>query len=360
MALMAMTTAALFFSNANMTAAPTLLGQSSPSPQPALRSTEYNDGTEHLIAQAPPSNQTLDEKTRRLQGAPTYLQGGSQSNFLQTGMQSNLLQTGTQSNLLQTGTQSNLLQGGTAGTLIQGNVEHMGGPANILFLLDCSYSMKEKLGHDGVPKMKAAKEVLRSAMQRIPSDVNVGLRIFGQGFNGIMDIDCRQTVLLVPLGTGNRGSIYKRMESIEAFGLTPLEYALRQCAEDDFRGCQGSKTIILISDGTDTCGGDPCAFIQVLPRYGIKIKCDVVGLELKNDKKARNELDCIAKTSGGKYYDANTAGELIESVSRSVDAAIQGRVLPKSSVPAKNVETIPETTPTPDLGPATPPYSTPR
>jgi len=308
-----------------------------------------------LLAQAT-SHQSLDDKTRQLQGsAPSYLQGGSQSNFLQSG---------TQSNLLQSGTQSNLLQGGTAGTLIQGNVEHMGGPVNILFLLDCSYSMKEKLGHghEESPKMVAAKEVLWNAMQKIPPDVNVGLRIFGQGFNGLPEVDCRQTVLLVPIGTENRSTIYKQMRSIQPFGLTPLEYALRQAAEDDFQGCRGSKTIILISDGADTCGGDPCAFIATMTqRYGIKIKCDVVGLELKNDKSARNQLNCVAQSSGGKYYDANTAADLIQSVSRSVDAAIQGRVLPRTNVPAKNTETTPESTPesTPQTTPLSP-YSTPH
>lgn len=226
--------------------------------------------------------------------------------------------------------QSTALSGGTVSTFLPGNIERESGPINILFVLDCSYSMKEKFGGDE-KKMIAAKQVLESALTRIPNDVNLGLRVFGQGFSNMPDADCRATQLVVPLGTHNRNAIIQRVRQIEPFGMTPLEFALRRAAEDDFRGMTGPKTIILISDGADTCGGDPCAFISMLPRYGIRIKVDVVGLDLKRDPRARYQLNCVAETSGGHYYDANSAGDLIDSVSHSIDKAISGRVLPKKT-----------------------------
>jgi hypothetical protein len=277
------------------------------------------------------------------------LQGGARDTTLQTGTQSTLLQTGTQSTTLQTGTDSTLLQTGTQSTLIQGNVEHQGGPINILFLLDCSYSMKEKLG-GGVQKMEAAKQVLQEALSRIPADINVGLRVFGQGmgsgFAGFDNpfVDCRMTALLVPMGVGNRRSIIEKVRNMRPYGMTPLEFALHQAAEDDLSACKGQKVLILISDGCDTCGGDPCRFIRQLPMLGIKLKADVVGLDI-HDRRSRNELNCVADSSGGKYYDANTAAQLIESVSKSVNTAISGRVLPKPGTPATNTETPPELQP---------------
>jgi hypothetical protein len=274
------------------------------------------------------------------------LQTGTQSTTLQTGTQSTTLQTGTQSTLLQSGTQSTTIQGGTAAAIIQGGVQQETGPTNILFILDCSNSMKEKLS--GQIKLELAKRVLQDAMQRIPGDINVGLRVFGQSITPDIGLDCEQTALLVPLGTGNRGSIIRRLTELRAAGMTPLEFALRAAATDDFRDVQGRKIIILITDGIDTCGGNPCAFIAILPRYGIKIKCDVVGVDIHRSE--HNQLDCIAKTSGGKYYDANTAGKLIDSISESVDKAISGRVLTPSEK-SKNTETPPELIPlhaTPD------------
>ena len=236
-----------------------------------------------------------------------------------------------QSNVLQGDTNSTMIQGGMNSTMVQGNIDQAGGPVNILFLIDASYSMKEKFG-GGDRKMGAAKQVLEEAITRIPADVNLGLRVFGQSFSGAPEIDCRQTSILVPLGAHNRNGLIQAIRTIQPSGLTPLEFALRQAAEVDFAGAVGSKLIILVSDGRDTCGGDPCRFISLLPRYGIKLKVDVVGL-LIHDKQAQEQLHCLAETSGGKYFDANSAGDLIQSVAHSVDKAISGKVIMKPKVP---------------------------
>lgn len=274
----------------------------------------------------------------------TQLQTGTQNTMLETGTQNTMLQTGTQNTMLQTGTAGALIQSGTASSLIRGGVDKESGPINILFLLDCSYSMKENLEHQ-MQKMDAAKMVLQQALARVPADVNLGLRVFGQGYSGDPFMDCKQSALLVPLGQGNRRSIIDGARQVHPYGLTPLEYALRQAAENDLAGVNGPKTLILISDGADTCGGNPCEFIRQLPRMGIKLKVDIVGLSLKNrpdDLQARSQLNCITQTSGGKYYDANTAAQLIESISASVNKAISGRVIMKPGTPATNVETPPE------------------
>ena len=209
--------------------------------------------------------------------------------------------------------------------------------------------MKEKFSSADAAsdeKMVAAKKVLQESLAKIPADVNVGLRTFGQGFSNTHDSDCMQSALLVPLGVNNHDGIKERVQSIAAFGLTPLEYALKQAAEDDFRGSAGTKVIILISDGADTCNGNPCEFIRHLGDYGIKIKVDVVGLDLK-EQNAKQQLDCIAEGSGGKFYDANTAGDLIKSVSTSVDKAISGRVIMHPKVKAVNTEVLPDSSTSP-------------
>lgn len=273
--------------------------------------------------------------------AAPVAQGDNQT-ALRSSTQSTSLQTGTQSTTLQTGTQSTSIHGGTSGALIQGGVEDESGPINVLIILDASYSMKEKLS--GISKMACATKVLENAVQNIPCDVNVGLRVFGQQFSNMPDMDCRSTALLVPMGTGNRRSIIEQVRHIEPYGLTPLTFALANAAEDDFRGVVGRKRVILITDGMDTCGLDPCRLIASFPSYGIKIKIDVVGVDLKRDQNARRALNCIADSSGGHYYDANTAAQMIDSISASVNQAISGRVL-TSDEKAKNTQTPPELQP---------------
>jgi Mg-chelatase subunit ChlD len=233
------------------------------------------------------------------------------------------------------------LEAGASSARIEGEVAHSTEPLNILFLLDCSLSMKEKM-KDHNQKIEAAKQVLQKALARIPGDVNTGLRVFGQGNSrsmfGIFMNDCEQTALLVPLGQGNRRAIIDQIRYIRAFGMTPLTYALEQSAKSDFANTTGKKVIILVSDGADTCGGDPCRLIRMLPAYGISIKVDVVGLDLKHDHVARQELNCITEASGGKYYDANSSEQFIGSVTESVNTAISGRVLPK--IETRNENTV--------------------
>lgn len=268
----------------------------------------------------------------------TILQTGTQSTLLQSGTQSTTLQTGTQSTMLQTGTQSTTLQGGAYGTILQGGATRQGGPVSILVLVDASRSMSEKINGSVVggmlglgaqakdqQKMDAAKVVLENTLARIPLDVSLGLRVFGQTFNNDGN-DCTQTALLVPVGKNNRRIIRDAVGTLKPFGLTPLTYALYQ-AEKDLEPIEGNKTIILISDGVDTCGADPCALIRRLSAAGIRIKIDIVGLGLGRDQAAKAQLNCISEASGGKFYDANTAGELLDSITTSVKQAIQGKVI---------------------------------
>ncbi len=267
------------------------------------------------------------------------------STTLKTGTDSTTLQTGANNTTLQVGTQSTTLQTGTDSALLKTGVERQAEQVNILFIIDSSRSMLESL-EPHIQKIDAAKQVLQQALSRIPPDVNLGLRVFGQGYAGAgagsmfgglggLDItsECRNTALWVPIGKGNRRAIIERVRELKPYGMTPLAYALAQAAFSDFKNCQGSKVIILISDGADTCSGDPCTVIrQLLPKYGIKIKVDVVGLSMHRDAEGRNQLNCVAQTSGGKYFDAKTAADLIDSVAASVTKAIEGRVIVRPSV----------------------------
>jgi Mg-chelatase subunit ChlD len=255
--------------------------------------------------------------------AQSYLNGNTNSS---------MVQGGTNSTMVQGGTNGTMVQGGTNSSLVRGGVDTESQDVNILFLIDASYSMKEKFGGSD-RKMSGAKQVIERAISMIPASINVGVRVFGQSFSGAPEIDCRQTYMLVPMAQHNRGSLITAVRTIQPSGLTPLEYALRRCVEEDFSRCQGKKTIILISDGQDTCGGDPCAYMTQLARYGISIRCDVVGLELKKNHKAQDELNCLAQASGGKYYDANNIDDLIQSVVHSVNRAISGKVILKPKAP---------------------------
>jgi len=115
--------------------------------------------------------------------------------------------------------------------------------------------------------------------------------------------------------------------------MTPLAYTLMK-ASGDFRGLDGINHGVLISDGMETCGGDPCAYIRKLIAAAFKLKIDIIGVGLKRDRIAKEHLSCITEASGGRYYDADTAARLAQGLKDSVlravgEGKVSGRVLTK-------------------------------
>ncbi len=292
-----------------------------------------------------------EEQPKKIQGGTqsTTLQSGTNSTTLQSGTNSTTLQTGTNSTLLETGTKSTLLnlgtnatklETGTAGTLLQTGIERKIEPQNVLILLDCSATMKLAMdGSAGVPdeRLTAAKETLKNTLKITPPDVRVGLRTFGNSNFRNDGGDCKQSFLLMPIGLRNRGEMVAKAEQLKAKGLTPLAYALRQAASD-FEGLEGTRHVILISDGADTCKEDPCAVIRKLRELGFKMRVDVIGVDKKASIAEGWQLECIAKESGGKYFEADTGAKLADKVNQSMleaisesaaDRAVAGQVMPQ-------------------------------
>ncbi|MBX9694246.1 MAG: VWA domain-containing protein, partial [Cyanobacteria bacterium] len=183
-------------------------------------------------------------------GGSKIFQTGTDSTLLQAGTGSTKLEVGTQSTMLEVGTESTMLQTGTAGALIQGGVEREAGPVTVIFLLDASLSMRDKLEGKN-QKIDSAKQVLQQALMKIPTEIQVGVRVFGQAVPP--GFECQATSLLVPPGIGNRRTIIEKIRRIIPTGMTPLTLALFHAAERDLRKVQGKKTIILITDGAETC-----------------------------------------------------------------------------------------------------------
>lgn len=236
------------------------------------------------------------------------------------GLQSTMLITGARNKMLQT--ESSRRNETSDPSAKQRNID---GDV-ILIMLDCSNSMKESMTNNVVPnksgdkqvgsvqKMDLAKDAVLHIMRSVPSSVYLGLRTYGAGYTGDPFMDCKQSSLVVPPGKSNRREFITQLRETHPYGLTPLEFALRQAAENDLRRFTKRKTIILISDGADTCGGNPCEFIKQLPRMGINLKVYCIGLGLRHrpdDIAARNQLICIAKVTDGAYLDVSSASQMI-------------------------------------------------
>lgn len=174
------------------------------------------------------------------------------------------------------------------------------------FILDVSGSMRAKIGAEA--KIDAARTALTAAIAETPEGSIAALRLYGHRVpNDKKAESCVDSQLVIPFGPINKPQFLAALQAAQPLGQTPIAYSLQQAAADFGQLGDEVAQIILVSDGEETCGGDPVAVVQDLIAKGFKLKVNTIGFDV--DPKARAQLEGIAKATGGIYRDArDTAG----------------------------------------------------
>ncbi|WEV79683.1 VWA domain-containing protein [Janibacter cremeus] len=193
-------------------------------------------------------------------------------------------------------------------------------PGELLLMLDASGSMKESDPAGGT-KMQAAKTALTGVVESLPSDTNVGLRVYGATEEGGKPTKaaCNDTQLAVPIGPLDKPALTRAIKGFEAKGETPIAHSLTKAMDD--LGDTGKRNIVLVSDGEESCVPDPCPVVKDLVQDGVDLRIDTVGFGVEDT--AREQLQCIAETGGGTYYDAADADELANSLNKISTRAVR-------------------------------------
>ena len=186
----------------------------------------------------------------------------------------------------------------------------------VLFILDLSNSMNERIG--GRTKLDIAISTLKEILKQIPPKAEVGFRVYGHKTGFTPRQGCVASQLLSPIAADNALNIYAKLGSLSAVGWTPITYSLKQAVYFDFPQGDYTKRIILISDGGENCDESPCEYIINLMRYREDIRIDVIALAI-GDQDANNQLKCVALVTSGKFYNANDASELKDSLQDSLN-----------------------------------------
>ena len=184
-------------------------------------------------------------------------------------------------------------------------------PATML-VLDASGSMWGQI--DGKPKIAIAREAV-GAMLDGWNGGDLGLMAYGHNRKG----DCGDIEVLQPVGAGSVASIRKQVNALNPKGMTPITESVRQAAAQ-LRFTEQKATVILVSDGEETCNADPCALGKELEAAGVDFTAHVVGFDIKKGSKAHQQLQCLAANTGGRYVDAGDASELnraLQSVAKA-------------------------------------------
>jgi len=188
----------------------------------------------------------------------------------------------------------------------------------ILIILDASGSMSHQASYNKT-KMFEAKEALEKVLREVDSSYLIGLRVYGSSsFSSNKYLDCQDSVLLVPPQPYNRANIVNKLREIKPNGESPIGYSMRQAIKDLNSVQAAEKKIILISDGQDTCGYDPCSFSRSLRKNNLSFKMDVVGFG-GIDLASKTQLKCIAHNLDGEFYSADNPEQLTKSLLKEID-----------------------------------------
>lgn len=202
----------------------------------------------------------------------------------------------------------------------------------VVIVLDASGSMWAQI--DGKPKLEIARESLRTVLQSVPADKEIGFMAYGHREKG----SCEDIELIVPPQAGSAGAVSTAADSLKFLGKTPLTSAVRQAAEA-LKYTEDKATVILITDGLETCKGDPCALGKELRAAGVDFTVNVVGFGLTADE--GKQVACLADNTGGKYIQASDEKALQDALVETIAAA-------------------PAPAPAPEPAPAPPPAAAPE
>ena len=210
---------------------------------------------------------------------------------------------------------------------------------SLSFVVDASGSMKGQ-------KIDAAKNSVRKTVGSLRADLGLEMSLFA--FSG-----CKSCKLMHGL-TQNPQNIVSNL-GFQASGSTPLAFSLQKSA--DFLRTTGNGSngiIILLSDGEETCGGNPANTAGIIKTSTklffpgkdqsnqMLITIIVIGFDIKPNSKAEKQLRATAQKGGGHYYPAANAGELLKVLKTVVDSSIRKSLPPKRRNDALRFEQLGE------------------
>lgn len=197
-------------------------------------------------------------------------------------------------------------------------------PARVMMILDGSGSMWGRIGDE--PKISIAKDVMTDLIADWDEDAHVGLMSYGHRREG----DCTDIEVMTPIGAIDRARMTAQVKAINPRGKTPISQSIMRAV---FKlGFNAKKpSIVLVSDGLETCEGDPCAIASQMWRLNASLKTYVIGFDVTEEE--YEALQCIATETGGKFFRADNAAELKDALRQSVAAATQTALAPAPVAP---------------------------
>ena len=185
----------------------------------------------------------------------------------------------------------------------------------VMLVLDASSSMWARLEGD-VPKIVVARKMIADLVGGWEAKMEFGITTYGHR----VEANCRDIETVLPVAEVESDRVIGVVDDIVPRGRTPLTAALRQAAQMlDYEN--RPATILLVSDGIENCGQDPCEVVAKLTARAKDLTIDIIGFDMNNH--AMGQLECIAANAKGRMVRAGMS-DIAATVDQSITAAIEG------------------------------------
>ncbi|MFC4402525.1 VWA domain-containing protein [Gracilibacillus xinjiangensis] len=187
----------------------------------------------------------------------------------------------------------------------------IGPKMNVQILLDSSGSMGGEI--DGISKMKLAKDAVQSFVEELPEEAQVSLRVYGhKGTSDPADweLSCSSSEQIYPLSELNQEEFTASLEQFSPAGWTPLAKSMEEALNDlkDQTGENVNNIIYIVSDGMETCDGDPVQTAKSLNQSDVEAVVNIIGFDL--DDEGQDALKEVAEAGNGEYSTVHSKEEL--------------------------------------------------
>ena len=199
-----------------------------------------------------------------------------------------------------------------------------------MIVFDGSGSMAE-MGFNDInePRIFEARRAMAEAIPQIAQNRRLGLVVYGPaGADECSGLDLR----FAPVADA-APRILAAVNTLEPTGSTPLTKAVKLAAETlDYEN--RPATVVLLTDGKETCGGQPCALAADLAAQGVATTVHVIGFKVRGsffswDRQADNDYNtavsvsrCLADRTGGTYVSAETLDQLIAALKETLGCSL--------------------------------------
>jgi Ca-activated chloride channel family protein len=204
---------------------------------------------------------------------------------------------------------------------------------NVEVLLDASGSMGAYIGDKTM--MEIAKESIHDFMKQVPEDANVSFRVYGHkgtGSNEDKEMSCNAIEQVYGYAPYDEKRFQKELDKIEPAGWTPLADVLKQAEEalQEYDAENSTNLIYVVSDGVETCDGDPVEVAKSLSDSNAEPIINIIGFNVNSN--AQKQLKKMASVSGGVFATANNQEQLEEEFNRAEEVLKQWETWKKDAL----------------------------